>query len=305
MKRAAPKKQKHPDLILTSDWHLREDKPICRMDNFWKAQWKKVDFIRHLGKWEGYDDYLPILHAGDLFHHWKTNPHLLNMTIQHLPLRFKTVLGQHDLPQHNVDLIYKCGAAVIDVALGQGEIILDGCHWGQNPDDQMVKFPAIIFHKRKILTWHKLVWEGKPPHWSTAPTAKEVLKKYPKYDLIVTGDNHTPFVVEYKGRLLVNPGSLTRQTADQAKHKPRVYLWYADTNTVEAAYLPIEDDVITREHIERIEQRDKRIEAFVKSLSGDWEAGVSFEQNLEQFEKENTIPKNVKHIIQKAICKEE
>ena len=304
MKRNNPEKQRCPNLILTADWHLREDQPVCRTDDFWKAQWAKIDFINDLAEHEGCDDHLPIFHAGDLFHHWKPSPHLLNMTLQHLPMYFKTILGQHDLPQHNVDLIYKCGAAVIDIARGQ-EVFLNGYHYGQNPDDKLrlVK-PYITFHNRKILIWHKLVWEKKAPHWSDAPTAKEILDQYPKYDLIITGDNHTSFVVENHGRLLVNPGSLARQTADQENHKPRVYFWYAKTNTVETVFLPIGKDVMTREHIERAKQRDKRIEAFVESLAGNWEIEISFEKNLERFIEENNIHKTVNRIIQKAISPE-
>ncbi|KKL99820.1 hypothetical protein LCGC14_1810530, partial [marine sediment metagenome] len=85
-----------PDLILTSDWHLREDTPICRTDDFWSAQWNKVDQVMALQS--KYD--CPILHAGDLFHHWKPSPYLLSETIDHLQgSRFYTVYGQHDLPQ--------------------------------------------------------------------------------------------------------------------------------------------------------------------------------------------------------------
>jgi hypothetical protein len=154
---------------------------------------------------------------------------------------------------------------------------------------------------KEVFMWHKLIWEKKAPPWSDAPTAKQILKEYPQYDLIVTGDNHASFVVEHEGRLLVNPGSLTRQTADQAKHKPSVYLWYAETNTVKRVELPIEQGVISREHIDKNKKRDARIAAFVSRLQDDWEVGVSFERNLKRFLKKNKISDKVEAIIREAM----
>ena len=42
---------------------------------------------------------------------------------------------------------------------------------------------------------------------ATGGNAINILKKYPQFDLIVTGDNHQSFSVEYEGRLLVNTGT--------------------------------------------------------------------------------------------------
>ncbi len=302
MKRIRTDKNKHPDLILTSDWHLREDQPVCRTDDFWEVQWDKVSEIADLR-----DAHLcDVLHAGDLFHHWKPSPFLLTTIIKHLwtpeGMRFYTVYGQHDLPQHNIKLGEKSGVRTF-VAGCHGACFPLGLHYGETPEStkDYFKGPSLTVNDKKVLLWHKLIWEKKAPHWSDAPTALEILKKYPEYDLIVTGDNHSPFVVEHEGRLLVNPGSITRQTADQEKHKPRVYLWYADTNTVEPVYLPIEKGVISREHIERTEKRNERIEAFISRLDTDWEVDVSFENNLERFLAQNNIKKSVETIIREAI----
>jgi hypothetical protein len=108
-------------------------------------------------------------------------------------------------------------------------------------------------------------------------------------------------VEEHEGRLLVNPGCLTRQTAAFADFKPRVYLYYAQTNTVEPVYLPIEEGTVSREHIDRTDSRDARIDAFVSRLSDEWEAGISIEENLERFAQANDIRESVMQIIHKAI----
>lgn len=294
MKRNKPPTKIKPDLILTSDWHLRSDTPICRTDDFFQAQWRKIAEIYKLQ--EKFD--CPIIHAGDLFNHWKPSPYLLSQSILFLPKQFHTVYGQHDLPQHNLELAYKCGIDTLNAACALH--LLSGTHFGEKEPQ------PYIYERReeaKILIWHKLVWSGlgDVPHWSGDSTAEKLLKKYPEYDLIVTGDNHKSFVVEHKGRLLVNPGALTRQKADEANHKPCVYLWYAKTNTAEPFYLEIEEGVISREHIERKEERDHRIEAFVSRLNDDWETTVSFEHNLDQFLSKNNIRKPVEEIIRRAI----
>ena len=287
---------KKPDAILCSDIHLREDQPTCRTDNYQMAQLKKLEFIKHL---QVHHD-CAVLHAGDLFHHWKPSPHLLSMTIKYLPAKFHTIYGQHDLPQHNFDLRHKSGIHTLET---DGTLeVLDECHFGEEPKDDSLTFAPGVPYTRDILVWHVMNYQGKKL-WpgQIDPTATKLLRKYPQYDLIVTGDNHKPFVEEYEGRLLVNPGSMMRMTADQIDHRPRVYLWYADTNTVEPVYLPIEDGVITREHIERTEQRNERIDAFISRLEGDWEANVGFEENLERFAKSNKVRESVMNIVYKAI----
>ncbi len=298
------KHSKTPDAILCADFHLREDQPTCRTDDFIAAQWRKVDFISDLQK--KYD--CMVLNAGDVYEYWKPSPNLLSETIKHLPDKFCTIFGNHDLPQHNLELAYKSG--VYTLATGGHLKILSGCHWGQEPlIDEAVEFPdwsteerIIKRSVRKILLWHTMTYQGKKP-WPGCvdPMAAKLLRKYPQYDLLLTGHNHKSFTEMHEGRLLVNPGSLTRHKADQIDHKPCVYLWYADTNTVKPVYLPVEGDVISREHIEHQQERNKRINAFISKLDTDFEAEVSFEENLLRYQAKNKTKQSVVDIIYKAI----
>ncbi len=285
--------EKAASAILTADWHLREDSPECRTDDFETAQWEKIQFISDLQKKHD----CPVLHAGDLFHHWKPSPRLITLAIRHLPDKFHTVYGQHDLPQHNIQLSEKCG---INTLVEAGKVtLLDECHWDQEPNEGSLFFPG---SQKNVLVWHIMTYTGIAP-WPgcTAPQSMKLLRKYPQYDLILTGDNHKPFTVEHEGRIHVNPGNITRQAADQIDFRPRVYLWDADRNAVTPVYLPISDGVISREHLERKLQRDSRIDAFVERLNTEWEAGISFEDNLKQFEENNNVEKEVMQLIYKSI----
>jgi len=285
------KVNKTADAILTGDFHLREDIPVCRTEEFQQAQWNKIDFISQLQELHE----CPVLHSGDLFHHWKPSPWLLTKTMEHLPKRFLTIYGNHDLPQHNLELQEKCG--IYNLWKAHKLEILPGTHWGTP-----VKAESIRIKDRSILIFHIMTYQGKKswPGCTDTPGAG-LLRKYPQFDLILTGHNHKPFVEEHKGKRLVNPGNPTRQTSDQAEHHPRVYLYYADDNTVEPVYLPITEGVVTREHIEKNEQRDERIQAFISKLNDDYETSLSFENNLEQFFAANQIRQSVKDIIYQSL----
>jgi len=289
------KYNKKPDAIFTSDFHLREDTPTCFTGDFQAEQWGAVQTIFDLQT--KYD--CPVIHAGDLFHHWKPSPWLLSMAIQYLPKQFYTIYGQHDLPQHNLDLVDKCGIYTLYKASRLQ--ILPWCHYGQDPSICKNYKGSMDIGDPSVLVWHHLTYLSKPFPGAEGGMAAGILRKYPQFDLIVTGDNHQSFTVEYKGRRLVNPGNITRQTADQVDFKPRVALWYADTNTIEWVNLPIQEGVITREHIAVKEERNARIDAFISRLDGEYKTGVSFEENLEGFFRVNRIRESVKQVIYKSM----
>lgn len=284
------KQYKRADAILTGDWHLQEKQPIARTDNFWETQWKKLDFISNLQKKHD----CPVMHSGDLFDHWKPSPELLAKAIEHLPKQFWTIIGNHDAPQHNLELFHKCGINVLEKA---GVLtVLPGAHWRQD------NIYPIEQNNKLIAVWHTMTYQGKKP-WPdcTDPKAVKLLRKYSEYNLILTGHNHQSFVEYYEDRCLVNPGSIFRLTADQKDFKPRVFLWYADTNTVEPVYLPIEKDVISSEHLEVKKERNERIDSFVSTLDTDWKAKLSFEENLEKLKNKNKIRSAVMSIIYEAL----
>jgi DNA repair exonuclease SbcCD nuclease subunit len=293
-----------PSAIFCSDIHLRETQPTCRTDDFWSAQWKIIDWLAELQR--KYN--CPVIHAGDLFHEtkanrqsfWKPSPYLISMAMEHLPDHFVTIYGQHDLPDHNFELRDRSGIYVLEKA---GKIqVMQTCHWDQTPKEPSWQGEFAEGIERKVLVWHNFTYVGQEP-WPgcTSPKAHSLLRKYKQFDLIVTGDNHQSFVTKgVDGNLLVNPGSLTRQNAEQINFKPKVYLWFAEDNSVEAIEVPIAKNVITREHIEKVEERDKRIDAFISRMDSEWELTADFDENLERFFQLNRVRKQVKEIIYKA-----
>jgi predicted phosphodiesterase len=288
------KTNKKPSLILTSDWHLRRDTPICYTGDFQQEQWDTLDFLKDLQiKCD-----CTIVMAGDLFEKWYNVNDFLTTVMQHLPNELYVIYGQHDLQNHNLDMAYKSS---IDTLIEAERIkLLPECHFGQLPEKGSLYFPNRD-PDRTVLVWHHMTYINPPFPGATGGNAIAILKKYPQYDLIVTGDNHQSFYTEHEGRLLVNPGNLTRQVADQAEFQPRVALWYAETNTIEWINIPIQEGVISREHIAHKEQRDERIDAFISKLDTDFKAELSFEDNLEMFFQQNEIRDSVRKIIYKSL----
>jgi len=281
------------DAIFTGDWHLREKPPTNRIDDFYKVQWEKVSFIAQLQK----KHKCPIIHSGDLFDTWKPSPMLLANTLKYLPDNFYTIYGNHDLPQHNLELQYKTGISVLQNA---GKIkVLEGTHWGQVPTQETINIKG-----RSILVWHVMTYQGKKPwHDCTDPKSIKLLRKYRNYDVIVTGHNHLTFTEEYKDRLLVNPGSIFRMNITQERHKPCVFLYNAEENKVLAEYIPIKDNVFDKKSLIRKEQKMNRIDAFIEKLGQSLDNEISFEKNIEIYIRNTSINQSVKDILLKSLQK--
>ncbi len=281
------------DLIITSDWHLRDTTPICRVDDFETTQWKKVDFISRLQR----RLKCPVIHAGDLFEKWKPSPYLLAKTIEHLPKDFYTIYGNHDLPQHNIELKNRCGVYVLEKA--NVLTVIDGRHWNVDYNENQ----WFEIEGRKIHIAHIMTYQGKTPYPGCTDTpASGLLRKYKDFDLIITGHNHMQFVEKHNGRSLLNPGSLTRQSSNERGWKPCVWVWCAKDNSFEQVFLPVELDAVqVPERIAEKEQREERIDAFISRLNTEWGEEMDFEANIRKAIAVNDVPKSIQDIIYKAV----
>ena len=283
------RKKVKANAILCADLHIRPDTPICRTDDFFGAMECKIDFILNLSK----EHDCPILIAGDI----GNKPQWPNWLLEWAINKFKgheiiCIPGQHDLPNHRLDLWEKSGVGVLHAA-GAIRLIIDQIvrsdldlpifFTSYFPYGIKLQSPATS-HRPAIALTHQMIIENKPL-WpgQEAPKGNNLLKKFPEYDLILSGDNHNPFVAEYQGRKLVNPGSMMRTSADQESHRPRVYLWYSETNDIEAIYLPIKQGVISRSHVGVAKERESRNKAFIERVNSDIEIDLSYEKNLENY----------------------
>ena len=297
-----------PIAILTADWHLRETVPECRTDKFIDTQFEKLEYIYGL---QQKHNYIPVLVAGDIFHKatYRFSPKFMSRLIEVMEGRpTYAIPGNHDLPGHKMDRITESNIWFLRKALFNSFWLLNSATFVTKANFNIVPFPfkqetydnPIDNEHQTIAIVHEFVYVGKKP-WPgcTYRNGSKMLKNVKGYDLILTGDNHQSFT--YKN--IVNPGSITRQSAAQEDHKPSVYLWYGGDN-VKRQVIPHEEPAnsMSRDHLDKIQLRDERIQAFVKRLPKKGKkTSLSFEENMEQKMRGAKLKPIVKRKINEAM----
>jgi len=290
--------------ILTADIELRSFSPLCRTDDYNLAFSKKLEWLKELQIFHN----CPVFDAGDLFDKkYKSNPShsLLVWAMSSLPNRMFTICGNHDLPGKSLENYSGSAMSVLESAgtitrayedepllLEKEKIIVNGYGWGHKIEATKWKFDDGV---KNIALVHAMVYEEFEPFpGCVGYSAKEVMDLLPDFDLIVCGHNHQTFTREENGRVLVNPGSLMRNDADQIDFKPSVFLWFADTNTIKRVYVPIEEGVINRDYIDIKKAKENRLDAFVEKLGEQVVSGINFHDNLEAAVSEGLITQGVR-----------
>jgi len=302
-------------IILTGDIHLTDRAPVARTDNWGETVQRKIDWLFYLKEQYLKKGTTYLLDAGDMFDNARPSNELIAWAIGNLPAFDLTLPGNHDLPGRTLKNIGNTAQSILHEA---GIIYLvgaeNGLRLGENlkvwtfpwgvlptpcPDTSNYQEDGIS----RIAVAHILTWSGKIP-WAgiESDSATDLLHQLTGYDLILTGHNHKAFHAQEGTRYLVNPGSIFRLTADEAEATPCVYVWDTDTNELIQEFVPIESGAVTREHIERVEERDARIEAFADHLNKDWLVETSFERNVENyFSRNRGVDPRVKELVYEAI----
>lgn len=298
-----------PAAIITADIELRNSVPVCRTDeDYLETMWGKVQWLTDLQ--ERYD--CPIFDGGDLFDKSvKKNPSLvlLSRAIATFRGRYYTVPGNHDLPGKSLAnyagsamaVLEQAGAVDAQSLFVQGDTI-DVTELGSEQKTirmdgrdriRIHRFPWGVPLERvdcydgclHAILLHAMVYDRvKPFPGCEGYEAGEILDLFDNADLIVCGHHHQTFTRSKGKTILVNPGSLMRNDADQADHRPCVFLWYPDGDfpRVRQVFVPIQPGVVSREHLDERQDRENRLDAFVERLGAQDITGVDFEANLQQ-----------------------
>jgi len=294
-----------PSAIITADIELRMYSPVSRIDNYWEALQRKIKWLKDLSE----SLQCPIFDGGDLFDkRYKQYPShfLLQWAIKNLPTPFFTIPGNHDLPGKTMENYHNSSMSVLEsagiisgidnsiVKIKDKIVYIHKIPYGQELKEPN-EFPKIDCKiDYKVVLFHGMIYDRNPPFPGCEGWEKnEVLKKFPNFDLIVTGDNHQTFTGQRKNTILVNAGSLMRNDADQIEHRPCVFLWYPEECRVEKKFIPIEQNVLSREHLEKAEEKEIRLSAFVEKLGQQVVEGINFEKNLEQFLLKNKVNQRI------------
>jgi len=293
----------NPDFIITSDIHAQETNPISRIDNYWEAFKKKILWLRE--RQEEYGN-IPIIDAGDLCDSWKVSPLVESWLIENLPQPFYTIIGNHEMPYHNVNHFPKSSLNVL-VKAGKVKLLSDKEPFSLNKTDIYglnygQKIPDYILSKneKKVIVIHEMVTPAKTKLFESS-TQKEILDIYHQFDLIICGHNHKHFAASSEdGRIFISTGSIMRSDSDQIDYQPKIFVVEVGVQ-IKGIDIPIEKDVFDTEAIEIRKQKDERVEKFVNSLSTNYSVDISFEKNMERAIKENNIRNGVQEEITLAM----
>lgn len=301
------------DLIFTADWHIRDSTPESRTDDFVSAMTTKLQYIKELQE----EHECPVLIAGDVFDHWKPSPKLISYALENMPDNVYAIPGNHDLPAHSLENVHKSGIHALSSAYtvdmlttGHGlirkfkvssgyNVAIHGFPYGVTlenitPDDRIFQIAVV----------HKFIYDSTEPFPGASEvgcSAKNLIKQLNNFDIIITGDNHQTFTRALGDTVLVNPGSLMRSSAIQINHKPCVFLWYAETQTIKQVQLPINKSVISRDHLESAQENLSRRNAFIEKLDTKIEISNSFESNMKSMIAKNNTPVSIQSKIWGAI----
>ena len=270
----------------TADWHIRTDNPRCRNDEDYVAvQYAKSRWVLKTGLDLEVD---AVLIAGDIFDkarvpRWLSNMYLdLFRKFQRVGLRVVVCAGQHDQINHTKDLSNtSIGSLISSGVVYHGSTQeYQACDWGCDIDSVA----------DRILVLHDTVVEHPGSIIKNAICVDDVFDKF-KNKWIVSGDNHTPFIVQKNARTLINCGSLMRQSKDQYDYKPAV--WLLDTEKidirqnykVERIPIPIKpsEEVFDLNLMDKDEDKAEtkgKIEAFIEALKEDHEEAI-FDDNVD------------------------
>lgn len=267
-------------ILITADWHIRGERPICRTDDDWLLSQKTtIDEIRSIFEFHGCEQMWVL---GDVFDAPRCSTKAVNMLISSL-MTFPTdsvriLCGNHDLKDHNIDNLEECSIGTLGKFFRTVPAVVDKFSVSAEPfgrDDYGTNADVVCTHQ---LTFPNA--EARPIE-DCGVLAQDLLDRWPKTKIIFTGDYHQSFIYSGPGhRHVVNPGCINIQKADELDYEPSVFIWDTDTNTIEKAMLDPHRENCTRDHIEAREQKEEMLAEVVETIKGGAEITLDFDSNL-------------------------
>lgn len=286
-------------LLLTSDWHLRSDVPPSRNDDFLQVQNDTLEFISRVA----YENNAIILLAGDIFHRSKQEN--MQSIINRLKKVFKDIhifyiAGNHDLKYHNLENIEDCNIGILE---GFNNWYFEKIH--NDPFFGTMNFfnfgeqiqDCTENNLLNVCVLHQYCEKWKLSGYIKNGIRARDLFTY-NYNVFVTGDNHNSFEYEKNGKMLFNPGCITRQNLNEKDYKPSIILFDVNKKTYEKIYLPDnQKNVFKEKQVSKQIERNDRITSFVELLKNQKNITFDFANNLKKYcEEEKIDPKIIEKI---------
>ena len=274
-------------VISCSDLHVRPDRPRCRTDNDWDETQRLMirNIVSIANKYN-----VPLCIVGDLFNKGTVPEYLMIMLIEEFSKINKKVhilAGNHDLPYHSMENIENSSIGVFfSLARNHNKIVYGMSEFGAwadfNTEGMRGSLDDVLFIHQLVFKTLKSI----PPNCDGI-TASQLLEKYPDYKYIFTGDNHKCFHYEKDSRHVINGGCTVRQSSDEKEYKPSVFYVDTEKEIVERIYLDDNVEMIDDTYLQKEEERDNRITAFVEGIKKSTNISLSIIDNIEKALKKN------------------
>lgn len=297
--------------IATADLHLCEKPPIARDAEIkddprgWFAAMKRpLWFLKRLKQ----EYKVPILYAGDIFHHWDNSPEMINWAIENLPPGI-SIAGQHDLPYHRFEEIRKSAyhtlvksGVLTDISCGKTyeneNFSVTGFGW----EVSLCRPPATKTNLRIALV-HKYLWNhDKDKHPGASPNSQisNLPKNFYLYDLVISGDNHIPFTNNIDQTAFLNCGSLMARDKTQKNYRPAIWLIFSNGYPSQSN-IDISKDKWSDSFVSSETRRDPNVEEAVHAFKELKTKGGDFLATLRHAIKHESVRKGVKKVLQSLI----
>lgn len=228
-----------------ADLHFTYEAPISRVDDYFATAIRKMKWVRN---YIGEDT--PLIIAGDIFDVAKPrNFFKMYASVESVLKNTHTIVGNHDISYHNLSYLPETAYAVLAKSTGcdthqvtkMGDFELHPFDFGVE-----LQHEKSVFGLPMIAITHEFIYKDKQK-FVKGREFSAILKEFPEYAIIISGDNHQHFIEEYEGRYLINNGSLLRRTAGQIDYKPVVTIW--EDGVITTVPIPIEADAVSNGHI--------------------------------------------------------
>ena len=291
-------------ILLTADWHIRGDRPRCRIDEDWiESQRQDIQAVVDIARREKVDEAWVL---GDLFHQPRAATEAVNMVLVGLKnLRevcpVYILPGNHDLPYHDYGNLEQSSLGIVLKSFPElrtredpSSPTLTAAPFGLDPVDPHTD----------VWATHQLTFENaetKPP-MAGGKIAQDLLDEAPGVQVVVTGDYHRGYVYTGSdGRRVITPGCLNIQAADMDDYKPRVYIWDTATAQVTPHYLPLNSADVVTDYLAAEKERDERMDKCLEVATAAASVTLSFTDNLKAAAEEPGTAPGVKGIINEVL----
>ena len=276
-------------ILVTADWHIRGERPICRLDEDWiESQRSTIREIRDIfvrNKCE------QIWILGDIFDAPRCSTAAVNMLIDELKLfpygSVKILCGNHDLKDHNYNNLEEC-------SIGTLMKIFDSVPLHVKHGGLSLKVSANAFGlddpntDAEVVCTHQLTFpnDSARPMPGCGVIAQDLLDKWRGAEIIFTGDYHHGYIFKedwdtLPGRYVVTPGCINIQKADELDYQPSVVIWETEVvGDFDVVELNPQRELCTRDHIEAREQKEAQLAEVVETIKGGTEITLDFDSNL-------------------------